>query len=76
MRYFEVCFRPKESICIRGEQKPSKWEAEKFLMMDAKECGYDLRRGVTRVVELSKEEAHDAFDMENEELYPIFTAKR
>lgn len=74
MKYFEVCYGKDNSICIRGEVQPSKEEAENFLFSDAARLGYNTKKGVTKIIELSKEEAYSAFDMENEERFPVFKA--
>ena len=50
------------SLCIKGYLKPTIIEAEHFLAKDIKALGY---QGVTRVFEISEEEAYDCFDLEN-----------
>lgn len=50
------------SLCIKGFFKPTILEAEQFLADDIKALGYE---GVTRVIEISEEEAYDNFNMEN-----------
>ena len=73
IKYYEVCFGKTDSICIKGTRKPSKFEAEQFLYNDMVKMGFDTKRGVTRIIELSKEEAFSAFDMEEtERILPIF----
>lgn len=50
------------SLCIKGFFKPTILEAEQFLADDIRVLGYE---GVTRVIEISEEEAYDNFNMEN-----------
>lgn len=50
------------SLCIKGIREPSIIEAELFLADDIKALGYN---GVTRVFEISEEEAYNDFNMEN-----------
>jgi hypothetical protein len=50
------------SLCIKGFFKPTILEAEHFLADDIRTLGYE---GVTRVIEISEEEAYDSFTMEN-----------
>lgn len=68
--YLEVCYGNIDSICIRATKKLSKTDAEFYTLPDAIKMGFDVRKGVTRVIELSEEEAFGAFDMEHET--PIF----
>ncbi len=58
------------SICIIGEREPSTEEATEFCKEDLQRLGYDF---VSNVFPLSWEEAHNFFDMENEEAFPIFS---
>lgn len=57
------------SICIIGKREPSTEEATEFCKEDLQRLGYDF---VSNVFPLSSEEAHNFFDMENEEAFPIF----
>ena len=57
------------SLCIKGVREPSIIEAEHFLESDIKALGYE---GVTRVIEISEEEAYDEFNMENVVNWKIF----
>ena len=57
------------SLCIKGVREPSVIEAEHFLESDIKALGYE---GVTRVIEISEEEAYDEFNMENVVNWKIF----
>lgn len=57
------------SICILAEREPSYEEAENFCKEDMKNLGYDM---VSDVLEISKEEAYNFFDMENAANFPIF----
>ena len=50
------------SLCIKGVREPSIIEAEHFLAKDIKALGY---QGVTRVFEITEEEAYDEFNMEH-----------
>ena len=57
------------SMCIKGIRKPNIKEAKDFLKNDLKNLGYDL---ISDILEISKEEAFNFFDMENEKKFPIF----
>lgn len=57
------------SICILAEREPSYEEAENFCKEDMNNLGYDI---VSDVLEISKEEAYNFFDMENADNFPIF----
>ena len=57
------------SICIIGVKQPTRKEAEDFCKKDMIEFGYD---NVSSVLEISKEEASNFFDMENEQNFPVF----
>ncbi len=57
------------SICIIGEHKPTFEEAEMFCKKDMKNMGY---KHVVAIREISSEEAHTFFDMENEKEFPVF----
>jgi hypothetical protein len=57
------------SICILAEREPSYEEAENFCKEDMNNLGYDM---VSDVLEISKEEAYNFFDMENADNFPIF----
>ena len=73
IKYYEVCFGETDSICIKGTRKPSKFEAEQFLFNDMYNLGFDAKRGVTRVIEINREEAFTVFDMdETERKLPVF----
>lgn len=50
------------SLCIQGLRKPTPEEAENLLKGDIKACGYE---GVTRVNEITEEEAYTDFNMEH-----------
>lgn len=50
------------SLCIKGYFKPTILEAEQFLADEIRALGYE---GVTRIIEISEEEAYDVFDSEN-----------
>lgn len=77
MNYYEIEFGDAMSgvdcdhysICIRGERKPTIKEAEEFCKTDMRLFGY---RRVTDVLEITSKEAHDFFDMRNEEQWPVF----
>lgn len=58
------------SICIIGYKSPSIKEAEEFCKKDMEKMGYKY---VVSVTEISKDEAHKFFDMENEDNLPILT---
>jgi hypothetical protein len=81
-RYFEIEFdnepRGREwnencvgdySICIIGKREPSFEEAEQFCKSDMEKTGYKYVVGVT---EIDAEEAHNFFDMEQEDKFPVF----
>lgn len=57
------------SMCIKGTRKPSITEAKEFLKNDLENLGYDV---ISDVLEISKEDAFNFFDMENEQNFPIF----
>ena len=67
--YLEVCYGKVDSICIRATQKLSKADAQYYTINDALRLGFEVKQ-VTRIIELSEEEAYSAFDMERET--PIF----
>ena len=78
-RYFEIEFAHElfdtskddadtYSICIIAEHHPSIEEAKEFCKEDMKRLGYDC---VISVTEISHDEAHQFFDMENEANFPI-----
>lgn len=73
--YYEVVFRSYRrladtySICIKGTREPTIREAEEFCKDDMKKMGYDC---VSRVIEITGEEANMFFDMENECKWPVF----
>lgn len=78
MRYFEIIFSggcddSELSICILGEDKPTILEAESF-------CRDDIIHfkcnGVREIIELSKEEAYQSFDMSSENKFPIFKQEK
>ena len=56
------------SICIIAEHLPSIKEATEFCKEDMEKCGYKFVRSVT---DISYEEAHNFFDMENEDKFPV-----
>jgi len=57
------------SICILAEREPSYEEAENFCKEDMNNLGYDV---VSDVLEISKKEAYNFFNMENADSFPIF----
>lgn len=65
--YLEVCYGQNDSICIRATKKLSKADAQYYTIADALKLDFELKH-VTRVIELSEEEAYSAFDMERETL--------
>lgn len=75
IKYYEVEFGKREdetdvfSMCIVGVRKPTIEEAEKFLASDLEMMGYDH---VNEVIEIDFEEAHNFFDMERENNFPVF----
>ena len=75
LKYYEVEFGKHNdltdvySICIIGKRLPRLKEAEDFCKHDMKMLGYDY---VKDVEEISAEEAHSFFDMDNEANFPIF----
>ena len=74
-KYYEVEFgnwkdaNDLYSICIIGTRKPTLKEAEEFCRKDMENMGYEY---VNDVEEISAEEAHRFFDMENEDAFHIF----
>lgn len=75
IKYYEVEFGKRTdetdvfSMCIVGVRKPTIEEAEKFLASDLEMMGYDY---VTEVLEIDYDEAHNFFDMERENDFPVF----
>jgi hypothetical protein len=67
--YLEVCYGNIDSICIRATKKLSKADAQYYTINDALKLGFEIKH-VTRIIELSKEEAYGAFDMERKT--PVF----
>ena len=65
----EVCYGNVESICIRAKKMLSKADAQYYTLNDALRLGFENKH-VTRIIEISKEEAYGAFDMERET--PVF----
>lgn len=57
------------SICIVGKREPTTEEATEFCRKDLDNMGYDF---ISNVTQISKEEAHMFFDMENESSFPVF----
>lgn len=57
------------SICIIGKRVPSFEEAERFCKSDMEQMGYKYVVGVT---EIDATEAHNFFDMEQEDKFPVF----
>ena len=58
-----------DSICILAIGKPTIKQAERFCAADMKLNGWDY---VFSVTEISAQEAHDCFDMGNEDKCPVF----
>lgn len=67
--YLEVCYGNVDSICIRATKRLSKADAQYYILNDALRLGFENKH-VTRIIELSKEKAYGAFDMERET--PVF----
>lgn len=79
-KYYEVEFANKSelesgeftgdrcSICIIAEHYPTEKEAEIFCKEDMENMGYDT---VSEVILLEDWEAHEYFDMDNEEQFPV-----
>ena len=65
MKYLEVCYGTKDSICIRATKKLSIADAQYYTIADAIRLKFDTQH-VTRIIELTEEEAYSAFDMERE----------
>lgn len=57
------------SMCILGKRMPSVEEAKVFLKVDMNNLGYDE---ITDIREIDYEEAHEFFDMSNEDNFPVF----
>lgn len=57
------------TICIVGEDEPTLDEAAIFCKSDMELYECDT---VVSVTEITRAEAYDAFDMENEDRYPVF----
>lgn len=78
MRYFEIIFSggcddSELSICILGEDKPTILETESFCRDD---ITYFKCNGVREIIELSKEEAYQSFDMSSENKFPTFKQEK
>lgn len=56
------------SICIKATHYPTKEEVKEFCKEDMQKLGYDF---VCDILQIDYEEAHNFFDMENEENFPI-----
>ena len=56
------------SICIVAEHPPTLEEAKEFCKADMEEMGYDT---VCAVIEIDYDEAHEFFDMKNEDSFPV-----
>lgn len=75
VRYFEVSMKrtsnPSDeySLCILGIRKPTYVEAKEFCKSDLENFQYDY---ISDIREITKEEAYDFFDMDDEEKFPIF----
>ena len=70
MKYFEVSFDgDTTSMCIIGERSPTIEEATEFLSKDMSILGVSK---IDWVHEIPKEEAYCAFDMADEESFPVF----
>lgn len=77
MKYFEITFGQYgsstesylPSICIKGLREPSRVEAQEFCETDMDMMGADFVKDVRRI---TSTEAHDEFDMSNEEDWPVF----
>lgn len=83
IKYYEVEFGKSEelnddafcdtpdrySMCILGKRMPTFDEAKEFLKKDMEILGYDE---ITDILEIDYNEAHEFFNMENENNFPIF----
>ena len=56
------------SMCIIAEHHPSFEEAKEFCKSDMEKWGYDT---ICAVIEIDYDEAHNFFDMDNEDSFPI-----
>ncbi len=71
MKYFEIDFgegTDNDRICIRGFRKPTIEEASEFCREDEKMFG----KRVTRVTEITLEEAKEFYDVNKDAKFPIF----
>lgn len=75
VKYYEVEFGKSEkpddnfSMCILGRRMPSVDEAKEYLAETMELLGYNE---VTKVLEITSEEAYNFFDMDNEANFPVF----
>ncbi len=61
------------AMCVLGYRKPTLEEAEKFWKED---CSKYPDEKLNAIYEITSEQAHDEFDMENEASFPIFGTNR
>lgn len=76
VKYYELEFKTgvsgiTSSMCVLGYRKPTIEEAKEFWKAD---CELYDDEELFNVREISKEQAHEEFDMENEANFPIFGA--
>jgi len=68
INYYEAEFSDGYSICIKGERKPTITEANEFLKVDC----MNMKTTVINVLDIDNNEAHNFFDMSNEDKFPVF----
>ena len=81
MRYFNCWLQEDDEpggiydfdICIRGLREPTIEEAEEFTRAD-READKKHILHVKKIIELTREEAMDEFDFDNEDEWPVFGA--
>lgn len=70
IRYFEVDFENEFSMCIKGNRRPAKKDATLFLKNDIE----SLHLGkIIKITEIDYDYAHNGYEMEEEDRYPVFS---
>jgi hypothetical protein len=69
IKYYEIDFNNEYSICIIGTRQPTIQEATEFCKKDMEK--YDATE-VVFIAEADYNTAHSCYDMDDEELFPVF----
>ena len=67
--FLVIHWRKQKNLFVFVQKRLSKADAQYYTLNDALRLGFENKH-VTRIIELSKEEAYGAFDMERET--PVF----